>query len=61
MDLNTLQVGEEVVDLNFDIAHMVLSSLLKDAQNLRLSLMTHSQDWAVWGEIDPCLRFHFYC
>jgi hypothetical protein len=49
MDLNTLEVGEEVVELNFGIAHMILSGLPKDAQNLRLSLMVPSRDWFVVG------------
>ena len=49
MDLNTLEVGEEVIELNFSIAHMVLSGLPKDAKNLRLSLMVPSRDWFVVG------------
>ena len=49
VDLNTLEVGEEVVELNFGAAHMTQSGLPKDAKNLRLSLMVPNGDWFVVG------------
>jgi hypothetical protein len=49
MDLNTLEIGEEVIELNFSALHMTQSGLLKGAKNLRLSLMVPSRDWFVVG------------
>jgi len=49
MDLNTLEIGEEVVELNFSAMHMAQSGLPKGAKSLRLSLMIPSRDWFVVG------------
>jgi hypothetical protein len=49
LDMNTLEVGEEIVDVSFSARHMAQAGLIKGATGLRLSLMVPSSEWFAVG------------
>tara|TARA_R110002096_G_scaffold113077_1_gene245971 strand:- start:44399 stop:44881 length:483 start_codon:yes stop_codon:yes gene_type:complete len=49
LDMSTLEVGEEVTEVNFTARHMAQAGLIDGAQDLRLSLMVPSCDWFAIG------------